>query len=98
MFIEFIYMYKALWQSFNPSVSLSSFCLSPGGQTFLTQRREGGQTFFSHSGVDKLFYIKGGTNIFTSMGGEFFFQKGGANILCYDDVDEEMNVSKAKAK
>ena len=35
------------------------FFLSPGGQTFLTHRREGGQTFL-HRGGGQTFYVGGG--------------------------------------
>ena len=60
--------------------------MPPGGQTFLTHRRKGGHTFFSHRGW--------GTNIFTLREGIQTFYVGGGGS--YDDVDEEMDVSKAR--
>ena len=55
----------------------------PGGQTSLTHRMEG-QIFFSH---------RGGTNLFAlRAGGRKFFVGGSGG---YDDVDEEIDVSKA---
>ena len=76
--------------SVRPSVSVLHFCLSPGGQTFLTHKRMGGQTFLHTRGRrDKQFSDMGGTNILTPRG-EQTFSVGG------DDVDgEEEDVSEA---
>ena len=75
-----------------PFVCVSHFCFSPGGQTFLTQRRGGDKHFLNTGGRgDKHFsHTGGGTNIFTSRGGQTFFVGGSG---AYDDVDEEMVVS-----
>ena len=62
------------------------FCLSPGGQTYLTHRK-GGDKHFLHTGGRG-----GGANIFT-LRGEQTFYVGGDDA--YDDVDEEMDLSEA---
>ena len=41
-------------------VCVSHFCLSPGGQTFLTHRREGGTNIFASRGGQKFFVGGGG--------------------------------------
>ena len=53
----------------------------PGGQTFLTHRREGGQTILTH---------RRGTNIFKQRGGQTFYVGGSGG---YDDVYEVMDIS-----
>ena len=65
-----------------------------GGTNISSHRREGGQTFFTHSGGDKHFYIKGGGQTFLlwGEGGQTFYVRGGG---AYDDVDEEVDVSEA---
>ena len=52
-----VYIYKTLRLSVIKSVM---FCLSPGGQTFLTHRR-GGDKHFSHTGRrgDKHYFVGG---------------------------------------
>ena len=68
-----------------------TFCLSPGGQTFLTHRRGG--TNISHTqGVTIIFCIEEGQTFLHWGWGLTFFVGGGGG---YDDVDEDMNVSKA---
>ena len=64
----------------------------PGGQTFLTHRREGGTNIFhTQGGGDTHFYIEGGDNYFCIEGGGTNISVGGSGT--FDDV--EMFVSKA---
>ena len=82
-----------------PSVT---FCLSPGNKQFVCPLGDkqfsytvwGGDKHFSHTDRgDKHFYIEGGDKYFCIEGRDKTIFVGGG--IAYDDVDEEMVVSRA---
>ena len=70
----------------------SPLIVCPWGTNISHTQERGGDKKISHRGGDKHFYIMGGTNIFTSRRVLTFYVGGDGG---YDDVDKEMDVSKA---
>ena len=69
------------------------FCLFPGRQTFFPHRRGGNISYTQEVGGDKLFsHTGGGQTFYLGRWGQTFFVGGSGG---FDDVDKEIDVSKA---